>query len=263
MTKGGGLQSLTATPASCPLLEITGLCHAFLHQGQTEPVLNNISLTIAPGEIVCLIGRSGSGKSTLLNLVAGFLQPAKGSILLGGAPILKPGPDRCVVFQADALFPWLTVRENIGFGLRGQAWPHARRVSEISRFLELVGLQNYGDYLPRALSGGMKQRVALARVLIRSPRLLLMDEPFAALDAQTRGEMQALLLHLAHERQQTLLFITHDVQEAVTIADRVLVLDRQSGAISKEESIALDRPRDQTSAQFQAHCATLHQWLKA
>ena len=262
MTAGTSQYAPIAGQDESVLLTISGLSHAFCHQGQTEPVLNNIALTIVRGEIVCLIGRSGSGKSTLLNLVAGFLLPSKGTILLEGAPILKPGPDRCVVFQEDALFPWLTVWENIGFGLRGQAWPHARRVSEISRFLELVGLQNYGDYLPRALSGGMKQRVALARVLIRSPRLLLMDEPFAALDAQTRGAMQDLLLRLARERQQTIFFITHDVQEAVTIADRVLVLDRQSGAISKEEPILLERPRDQTSAQFQAHCAAMHQWLR-
>ena len=251
-----------APSASPALLDITGVDHAFRHTSGIEQVFSDLSFTVACAEIVCLIGRSGSGKSTLLNLVAGFLQPSKGGCLLEGQPITRPGPDRCVVFQEDALFPWLTVRENIGFGLRGKAWPRTRREQEIGRFLELVGLAGYGDHLPRALSGGMKQRVALARVLVRSPRILLMDEPFAALDAQTREEMQALLLQLSHEHRQTILFVTHDVQEAVVLADRVLVLDRQQGAISREERITLPRPRNQTSPKFQAHCAILHQWLR-
>ena len=250
---------MTTKTVPRPILAINTLSHEFLHEGGVVPVLRDIALSIERGELVCLIGRSGSGKSTLLKIVAGFLPPTRGHCLLDGHPIVKPGPDRCVVFQEDALFPWLTVRENIGFGLRGNTWPKEKRLGEIKRFLALVGLEEYGDYLPLALSGGMKQRVALARVLIRAPQILLMDEPFAALDAQTREEMQELLLSLAHQRQQTILFVTHDVQEAVTIADRVLLLDRQSGRIDEDVEIRLARPRLRSSQDFQAYCSRL-QW---
>ncbi len=244
------------------MLEIVGLSHFFLSTAGAEPVLHDLTLTMRQGELVCLIGRSGCGKSTLLKIIAGFLAPSQGHCLLEGKPIVKPGPDRCVVFQEDALFPWLTVRENIAFGLNDRRLTRQQRHREVDRFLDLVGLQGYGDYLPRALSGGMKQRVALARVLILSPLILLMDEPFGALDAQTRDEMQELLLNLARERRQTILFVTHDVQEAVTIADRVLFLDRNCGRICEELQIELDRPRDRSSAQFQLYRSRLHQWLR-
>ena len=251
-----------ATAGGPAILEIEGLGHHFVHDGATVPVLRDLSLAVRCGELVCLIGRSGCGKSTLLKIVAGFLTPTTGRCRLDGRPIGRPGPDRGVVFQEDALFPWLTVRENIGFGLAGRQWPRRQRQQEVDRILDLVGLQGYGDYLPRALSGGMKQRVALARVLIRSPRLLLMDEPFGALDAQAREEMQELLLQLVRQRRQTILFVTHDVQEAVVIADRVLVLEKDGGRIRKELAIDLDRPRDRGDVRFQACCARLRQWLR-
>ena len=251
-----------ATAGGPAILEIEGLGHHFVHDGATVPVLHELSLAVRRGELVCLIGRSGCGKSTLLKIVAGFLTPTTGRCRLDGLPIGRPGPDRGVVFQEDALFPWLTVRENIGFGLAGRQWPRRQRQQEVDRILDLVGLQGYGDYLPRALSGGMKQRVALARVLIRSPRLLLMDEPFGALDAQAREEMQELLLQLVRQRRQTILFVTHDVQEAVVIADRVLVLEKDGGRIRKELAIDLDRPRDRGDVRFQACCARLRQWLR-
>ncbi|KGO34503.1 hypothetical protein JT06_08095 [Desulfobulbus sp. Tol-SR] len=251
-----------ATAGGPAILEIEGLGHHFVHDGATVPVLRELSLAVRCGELVCLIGRSGCGKSTLLKIVAGFLTPTTGRCRLDGRPIGRPGPDRGVVFQEDALFPWLTVRENIGFGLAGRQWPRRQRQQEVDRILDLVGLQGYGDYLPRALSGGMKQRVALARVLIRSPRLLLMDEPFGALDAQAREEMQELLLQLVRQRRQTILFVTHDVQEAVVIADRVLVLEKDGGRIRKELAIDLDRPRDRGDVRFQACCARLRQWLR-
>lgn len=244
------------------ILEITGLSHHFVHDGAIVPVLRELELTVRGGELVCLIGRSGCGKSTLLKIVAGFLAPTAGRCRLDGRPIRRPGPDRGVVFQEDALFPWLTVRENIGFGLSGRQWPRRQRQQEVDRILDLVGLQDYGGYLPQALSGGMKQRVALARVLIRSPRLLLMDEPFGALDAQAREEMQELLLDLVRRRWQTILFVTHDVQEAVIIADRVLVLERDGGRIREELAIDLARPRDRSARQFQACCSRLRQWLR-
>ena len=244
------------------ILEISGLSHHFAHNGSYRFVLRDIGLSVRRGELVCLIGRSGCGKSTLLKIVAGFLRPVAGECRLDGRPILRPGPDRCVVFQEDALFPWLTVRENIGFGLNGGQWPRMKLAREVERFLDLVGLQEYGDHLPRTLSGGMKQRVALARVLIRSPQILLMDEPFGALDAQAREEMQELLLQLVRQRRQTILFVTHDVQEAVVIADRVLLLDRDSGSIREEMAVDLDRPRDRNDVRFHACCARLHQWLR-
>ena len=242
------------------LLEIVDLSHSYSRNPGAEPVLRRISLSIRAGELVCLIGRSGCGKSTLLKIVAGFLAPTEGQCLLAGKRIVKPGPDRCVVFQEDALFPWLTVRENIAFGLGGRSGTQRRLETE--RLIDLVGLEGYGDYLPRTLSGGMKQRVALARVLIRSPQILLMDEPFGALDAQTREEMQELLLRLAQERNQTILFVTHDVQEAATIADRALVLDRDSGQIGATVPIELPRPRNRSSHDFQDLCARLHALLR-
>jgi NitT/TauT family transport system ATP-binding protein len=244
------------------ILDVVEVGHYFAHKGVAEPVLDHCSLRLHRGERVCLIGRSGCGKSTLLKIIAGFLAPTRGHCLLAGRKITHPGPDRCVVFQEDALFPWLTVRENIAFGLRGRRMPTNEQALEVDRFVDLVGLQGYGDYLPRALSGGMKQRVALARVLILSPAILLMDEPFGALDAQTRDEMQELLLDLTHRQQQTILFVTHDVQEAVTIADRVLFMDRAAGRIGEELRITLDRPRDRTSERFQMYCTRLHQWLR-
>ena len=244
------------------ILEIAELSHCFVHNGTAEPVFRSISMSIQRGELVCLIGRSGCGKSTLLQIIAGFLIPSQGCCLLEGKQIIKPGPDRCVVFQEDALFPWLTVRENIAFGLNSKTMAKKERHREVDRFLNLVGLQEYGDYLPRALSGGMKQRVALARVLILSPSILLMDEPFGALDAQTRADMQDLLLTLSQEGKLTILFVTHDVQEAVTIADRVLLLDGKIGQIREEVRIELNKPRDQSAHLFQRYCTQLHKYLR-
>jgi NitT/TauT family transport system ATP-binding protein len=255
-------EMMAANGSRPALLEIVGLSHSFCHNGTAEPVLRDISLVLRQGELVCLIGRSGCGKSTLLKIVAGFLAPTQGGCLLESRPISRPGPDRCVVFQEDALFPWLTVRENIAFGLRSRKMSAQAQAVEVDRYLDLVGLHGYGDHLPRTLSGGMKQRVALARVLILSPAILLMDEPFGALDAQTRDDMQDLLLDLSRERRQTILFVTHDVQEAVTIADRVLLIDRDTGGVGEELQIELDRPRNRTNEQFQRYCARLHQWLR-
>ncbi|MDD2463490.1 MAG: ABC transporter ATP-binding protein [Desulfobulbus sp.] len=241
-----------------PLLHILDLGHRYSPGEQEKTVLRGLHGRVYQGELVCLIGRSGCGKSTLLKILAGFFPPSEGQCLLGGKPITRPGPDRGVVFQEDALFPWLTVRENITFGLKNSG----TLAQSVMDMLEQVGLQDYGEHLPRALSGGMKQRVALARVLIRSPRILLMDEPFGALDAQTREEMQELLLRLMQDRQQTVIFVTHDVQEAVTLADRVWLMDRGDGAISRDLAVSLPRPRDPGLAQFQDHCRQLHYWLR-
>jgi NitT/TauT family transport system ATP-binding protein len=244
-------------------LEVADLSHSFAGNGYGRWVLRNVSFTIARGELVCLIGRSGSGKSTVLNILAGFLPPTSGRCLLEGKEIAGPGPDRCVVFQEDALFPWLTVRENVAFGLKAARPPKNQYMQEVDQFLEWVGLQGYGDYLPREISGGMKQRVALARVLIRSPKVLLMDEPFGALDAQNKENIQDLLLNLWQKKAQTILFVTHDVQEAIALADRVLMLEQDSRQIREELVIRLDRPRDRESATFQAYCRHLRQGLRS
>ena len=241
-----------------PLLRIVDLGHSYAHAGQEERVFSGLSAEVFHGELVCLIGRSGCGKSTLLKIIAGFLAPSQGCCLLDDQAITHPGPDRGVVFQEDALFPWLTVRENISFGLKVTG-----AVQEmVSEMLTQVGLPDHGDHLPRALSGGMKQRVALARVLIRAPRILLMDEPFGALDAQSREEMQELLLRLMQSRQQTIIFVTHDVQEAVLLADRILLMEREGGTPLRELTVPLPRPRDPAQPAFLDCSRQLHRWLR-
>ena len=223
------------------ILEIRGLCKAFSVNNANLSVLEQINFTVRRGELICIVGRSGCGKSTLLNILAGFTPPAGGQVLLKDRPVTKPGPDRCVVFQEDALFPWLTVQENVAFGLRG---PKSKINKEAGRILEMVGLAEFRDYLPREISGGMKQRAAVARVLILKPAVLLMDEPFAALDAQTREEMQNLLLMLWKNLSHTILFVTHDVQEAIRLADRILLMDKNPGRIREEIPVDLPRPRE-------------------
>jgi NitT/TauT family transport system ATP-binding protein len=241
------------------LLEIRGLSKSFPGAGSFQKVLDQIDVAVDRGEMICILGRSGCGKTTLLNILAGFLPPTAGTLLLDGRPISRPGPDRCVVFQEDALFPWLTVEENIAFGLRA-----ARRSTamEVERFLALVGLTEFRTYLPREISGGMKQRVALARVLILKPAVLLMDEPFAALDAQTREEMQNLLLDLWEALNHTILFVTHDVAEAVKMADRILLMGKNPGRIREEIRVGLPRPREKEAGHFLSLCRDLFAKLR-
>ena len=183
-------------------------------------------------------------------MLAGFLSPSSGEILLNGKPVADPGPDRCVVFQEDTLFPWLTVKENIAFGLKGRTRDKKAIEDEVERFLSLVGLSEFRNYLPREISGGMKQRVALARVLILKPEVMLMDEPFASLDAQTREEMQNLFLSLWKNLSHTIIFVTHDVTEAVTLADRILVMHKDPGCIREEIRVDLSRPRKREKSDF-------------
>lgn len=212
-------------------------------------VLENVSFEIAEAELVCLLGPSGCGKTTLLKLMAGFIKPCAGCIRIGGRKVAGPGPDRCVVFQEDALFPWLTVMENIAFGAK-RIISRKRLDKEVHRYLEMVGLTAFKDYLPRELSGGMKQRVALARVLILQPKVLLMDEPFGSLDAQTREDMQNLLLSLWEKFSNTIVFVTHDLVEAITLADRILVMGTHPGHIRSEIKVGLPRPRKKESDAF-------------
>jgi NitT/TauT family transport system ATP-binding protein len=245
-----------------PILEINSLRKIFHIKGSSLTVLDGIDFSVNKGEMICILGRSGCGKSTLLKMLAGFLSPSSGEILLNGKPVADPGPDRCVVFQEDTLFPWLTVKENIAFGLKGQTRDKKAFDEEVERFLSLVGLSEFRNYLPREISGGMKQRVALARVLILKPEVLLMDEPFASLDAQTREEMQNFLLSLWENLSHTIIFVTHDVTEAVTLADRILVMSKDPGRICEEIRVDLPRPRKREKSDFLFFSRKLYERLR-
>jgi NitT/TauT family transport system ATP-binding protein len=200
-------------------------------RGRPVLALEDVSLKVQPREFLALLGPSGCGKSTLLYLIGGFLPIEKGTINVNGEPVKAPGPDRGIVFQHFALFPWKTVRDNILYGLERQAMPKAEREERAQHFIDLVGLSGFEDSYPSQLSGGMKQRTALARTLAFDPSILLMDEPFGALDAQTRHLMQAELLRIWQRTPKTVIFVTHDVQEAVYLADRVAVMTARPGRI--------------------------------
>ncbi|MEW6450118.1 MAG: ABC transporter ATP-binding protein [Pseudomonadota bacterium] len=200
-------------------------------RGKPVLALEDISLEIRKDEVLALLGPSGCGKSTLLYLIGGFLPIEKGTITCDGKPVTEPGPDRGIVFQHFALFPWKTVRDNILYGLERQGMPKAEREERAQNFINLVGLRGFEDAYPSALSGGMKQRTAIARTLAFDPTTLLMDEPFGALDAQTRHLMQSELLSIIQRTPKTVIFVTHDVQEAVYLADRVAVMTARPGRI--------------------------------
>lgn len=214
--------------------------------------LHRVSLTVEDGEIVCLVGPSGCGKSTFLNLVAGFVSHTGGEIHVDGRPIVGPGPDRGVVFQEDALFPWLSAIKNVTFGLELRGVRHSEAFELARHSLELVGLAGFEHHLPRALSGGMKQRVAIARVLVNDPAVMLMDEPFSALDTFTRTSLQKELLRIWQRSKITLLFVTHNVEEAVLLGTKIVVMNRspEGGTVIDEVVLDLPRPRDTTGADF-------------
>jgi NitT/TauT family transport system ATP-binding protein len=215
--------------------------------------LDRVDFNIGEGEFVALLGPSGCGKSTLLNLLAGFEPLSDGVLTFDGKAIGKPGPDRGVVFQEAALLPWLSVWENVVFGPKVQGTPKARYEDKAREILQVVGLDKFHDALPVQLSGGMRQRVGIARVLVMEPRALLMDEPFGALDAQTRLSMQQLLLEVWQRLKTTVLFVTHDIDEAILLADRVCVMTARPGRITRDIKITLPRPRsldDLTTSDF-------------
>ena len=232
--------------ASPPRVELRGATKRFGTGSERITVLDAIDLQIADGEVVCVVGPSGSGKTTILNLIAGFLQPDDGAVLVDGTPVAGPGPDRGVVFQQYAVFPWLTVAKNIEFGLtlrRGRA-PAERRRDVVDHYLKLMDLEDFRDAYPKTLSGGMRQRVAIARAYAVQPEILLMDEPFGALDAQTRDGMAEQLLSVMAAEGKTVLFITHSVEEAIFLADRVVVLTPRPTTIRDVVPIPLGAPRD-------------------
>jgi len=206
--------------------------------------LEDINLEVNRGELAVIVGPSGCGKSTLLNIVAGLEQKTTGVAALEGKEIDTPGADRGMVFQSYTLFPWLTVRKNVEFGLRLKGVPAAERAEIARKYIGLVGLEEFENALPKELSGGMKQRVAIARVLANSPVMLLMDEPFGALDAQTRILLQELLLDVWRKEKTTILFITHDIDEAILLADNVYIMSSRPGRIKAKIPITIPRPRD-------------------
>jgi NitT/TauT family transport system ATP-binding protein len=236
--------------AEVPILELRNVGKAFVQNGRSIEALRGADLSVRKGEFICLIGASGCGKSTLLRLAAGFETPTTGEALMWGMPIAGPGPTRGMVFQDYGLFPWLTVRDNVGFGpkSRGRGKQQIKETTE--RFIELVGLSNFADLHPHQLSGGMKQRVAIARVLANDAELVLMDEPFGALDAMTRERLQDELTEIWSRTGLTVLFVTHAIEEAIFLADRVVVMSPGPGRIDSEYAIDLKRPRDIASSEF-------------
>jgi NitT/TauT family transport system ATP-binding protein len=234
------------------LLAVRGVSKRFpVGDGEIE-ALGRIDLAIGRGEFVCLIGASGCGKSTLLRIIAGFEEPTTGEVTTHGRSITGPGSDRGMVFQDYALFPWMTVKRNIGFGPRQRGLPRQQIAAIADEFVKLVGLERFADRYPSQLSGGMKQRVAIARVLANDAGILLMDEPFGALDALTREQLQRELLQIWARTKVTIVFVTHSVEEAVLLSDRILVMSAGPGRIESDIAIELPRPRDVSSPEFNA-----------
>lgn len=225
-------------------IELNNVSLTFSAHGKAFNVLQDISLSLNKGEFVVLLGPSGCGKSTILNLIAGFQPADRGRVLVDGRAIRKPGPERGMIFQQANLFPWLSVLENVTFGPRLGRYNAAAVNAKARDWLRRVGLQGFEDYAPWQLSGGMKQRVALARAWLPEPEVLLLDEPFGALDAQTRLMMQELLREAWLATQTTMLFVTHDVEEALFLADRILIMSARPGKIVEEVSVPFGRQRD-------------------
>ncbi len=225
------------------VLEVKQLHKVFDSPQGSITALKDINFKTHRREFVCVIGPSGCGKSTLIRILAGLESLSQGEVLLDGQPVSAPGPERGMVFQGYTLFPWLTVKKNVMFGLRNKGTPIGQAESEALQWIDLVGLERFANAYPHQLSGGMKQRVAIARALAAQPRILLMDEPFGALDAQTRAKMQSYLLEIWKNIDITVLFITHDLDEAIFLADRILVLKANPGEVDELIEVPVPRPR--------------------
>ncbi|MEO8021514.1 ABC transporter ATP-binding protein [Polaromonas sp.] len=239
-------------------IEVRNLSMVFGSAQQRVHAINDVSLHVAPGEFVSIIGPSGCGKSTLLNVVAGFSQATQGEALLDGRKITGPGSDRGVVFQQYSLFPWMSVRRNVEFGLKMQNVAPNRRETTARTLLGLAGLLAFENHYPDQLSGGMKQRVGIVRALATSPQVMLMDEPFGALDSQTRVVMQQILTNMWQRMRLSVLFITHDIEEAIFLSDRVYVMTARPGRIKAEIEIPLPRPRTAEMMSSMAFTQVLH-----
>ncbi len=224
-------------------IDIRDMRVVFGANGNAVEAVSNVSFTVQPGEFVSLIGPSGCGKSTLLNIVAGFVEPTNGFVKVDGVPVKGPSANRGVVFQQYSLFPWLTVRQNVEFGLRMQGMLSGQRETSARTLLGLAGLIAFENHYPDQLSGGMKQRVGIVRALATSPQVLLMDEPFGALDSQTRVVMQEILTNMWQQFRISVLFITHDIEESIFLSDRIFVMTARPGRIKAEIPVPLPRPR--------------------
>ena len=244
-----------------PILAVRGLARTFTSRdGSATPALRATDLDVAENDFVTILGPSGCGKSTLLRIVAGLDHPTGGEVLLDGRRIAGPGADRGMVFQSYTLFPWLTVIDNICFGLRERGVARVEQLAIANGFIAKVGLVGFEHHFPKQLSGGMQQRTAIARALANDPEILLLDEPFGALDNQTRGLMQELLLGIWERRKKTVLFVTHDIEEAIFMASRVIVMTARPGSIKSDVAIDLPHPRHytlKTSPEFSALKARL------
>jgi len=233
-------------------VSIRGVCKTFASASGEVIALKDINLGIEPGEFVCLLGPSGCGKSTLLNAIAGFSSPTSGMITVGDKPFKGPGPDRGMVFQEYALFPWMTVAQNIAFGLEIKGDSKTAIRERVDVLLETLHLKDFRDRFPKDLSGGMRQRVAIARVIALDSPILLMDEPFGALDALTRRTLQDELLRIWTELKKTIVFVTHSIEESIYLADRIVVMTYRPGTVKCDKRVTLPRPRDPSSADFNA-----------
>jgi NitT/TauT family transport system ATP-binding protein len=229
------------------LLEIKNVSKIFQAEGSDMEALRDINLSIKENEFICFIGPSGCGKTTLLRIVAGLDAPTSGAVYLKGDVITGPGPERGMVFQEYSLFPWRTVLDNISFGPELKGVSKEKRYERARMYLRMVGLERFEESYPHELSGGMKQRVAIARALVNDPLALLMDEPFGALDAQTRNVMQSELLRIWNEEKKTIVFVTHSVDEAIYLGDRIVMMSARPGRIKDIINIDLPRPRNRTS----------------
>jgi NitT/TauT family transport system ATP-binding protein len=233
-----------------PHIRIAGVNKVFSSDRRQIVALQDIDLAIPAGQFTCLLGPSGCGKSTLLNAVAGFSNPTSGSITVDGAPVLGPGPERGMVFQEYALFPWMTVEKNVAFGLEIKGLAKARIEGTVEKLLHMLSLLEFRTRYPKDLSGGMRQRVAIARVLALDAPIMLMDEPFGALDALTRRNLQDELLRIWTETRKTILFVTHSIEEAIYLADRIVVMTYRPGTVKRDIIVDLARPRDPASPAF-------------
>ncbi len=234
-----------------PLIEMVDLGKTFEgDEGSMVEAVRDFTLSIEEGEFVCLVGPSGCGKTTLIRLIAGLEEPTTGEVRFRGRPVKGSGAERGMIFQSFALFPWRTVRRNIEFGLEVKGIPREERRQIAQRFIDLVDLEGFEDSYPRELSGGMQQRVGIARALANEPAVLLMDEPFGSLDAQTRNLMQMELLKIQDQTQKTIIFITHSVDESIFLADRVVVLTARPASVKAVFEVDLPRPRDRASEPF-------------
>ncbi len=250
-----------------PLLSIQGVSRTFVSpNGQATQALLPVDFEVQENDFVTILGPSGCGKSTMLRIVAGLDYPTQGRVLLGGRPVEGPGADRGMVFQSYTLFPWLSIEQNIRFGLRERGMPEAQQKERAAYFIAKVGLRGFEQHFPKQLSGGMQQRTAIARALANDPKILLMDEPFGALDNQTRVLMQELLLGIWEAERKTVMFVTHDIDEAIFMANRVAVFSARPGRIKSEIAVTLPHPRHytiKTSPEFMDLKARLTEEIRA